>query len=319
MAAIDVLEITTPGLLTTVQDLGRFGFGRFGVAPSGVLDNVAMRVGNLLVDNLESEAVLELTLPGFKANILSDVVVALTGADLGLHINGKTYGPWRSYRLGPGDILSLESLNSGCRSYLAVGGGLQVPEVLGSRSTNLGSGFGGLEGRSLRRGDILKADSPRHHLHAAGRKYDLNAVPAYSNDWEARVVMGPQNEHFPDESCDRFLNTVYKVSPQSDRTGIRLHGSPIAVREGQPESIISEGIISGAIQIPGDGQPIIILGETVSGGYRKIATVISADLHMLGQIMPGDQVRFSAVNLREARQALWRLEETIGRLRDSLL
>lgn len=313
-----MLDITIPGLLTTVQDLGRFGFGRIGVAPSGVLDSVAMRVGNLLVDNLESEAVLEITLPGFKAKILSDVVVALTGADLGLHINGKSYGPWRSFRLEPGDTLSLELLNSACRSYLAVGGGLLVPEVLGSRSTNLGSGFGGLEGRPLRRGDILKADSPQLHLEAAGRKYDLNTVPAYRNDWQIRVVMGPQNEHFPDESSNRFLNSIYKVSPQSDRTGIRLQGSPITVREGQPQSIISEGIIAGAVQIPGDGQPIIILGETVSGGYRKIATVISADLHLLGQIMPGDRVQFLAVNLREARQALWRLEEKIGLFRDSL-
>ena len=127
--------------------------------------------------------------------------------------------------------------------------------------------------------------------------------------------MGPQLEHFLDESCDRFLKSIYQVSPKSDRTGIWLQGPSLAVKEDQPESIISEGIISGAIQIPGDGQPIIILGETVSGGYRKIATVISADRHLLGQIMSGDQVLFLAVNLREACQALCRLEEQITRLR----
>jgi biotin-dependent carboxylase-like uncharacterized protein len=316
LAKIDVLEITMPGLLTSIQDLGRYGFGRFGVAPSGVLDSVAMRVANILVDNPESEAVLEITLPGLKANMLSDIVVASTGADLGLHINDQPGGPWRSYRLSRGDTLSFDSLNRGCRSYLAIGGGVDVPQVLGSRSTNLGSRFGGMKGRPLRKGDILKAESPQHHLHAAGRKYELNTVHTYQNHWELRVVMGPQNEHFADESCDRFLNSIYQVSPKSDRTGIRLQGPPLTVKEDQPESIISEGIISGAVQIPGDGQPIIILGETVSGGYRKIATVISADLHMLGQIMPGDQVRFLAVNLREARQALWRLEEQISRLRD---
>ena len=308
-----------PGLLTTVQDRGRFGMGRFGVAPSGALDSVALRLGNLLVDNPESEAVLEITLPGFRAKILSDVAAALTGADLGLHINGKPFGPWRSYRLSSGDILSLESLNNGCRSYLALGGGLLVPEVLGSRSTNITSGFGGLDGRPLRSGDILKVDSPQHYLHAGGRKFDLNAVPSYRNNWVLRVVMGPQNDHFKDESCDRFLNAVYQVRAKSDRTGVRLQGPKIIINDGQAESIISEGIISGAIQIPGDGQPIIVLGETVSGGYRKIATVISADLHLLGQVLPGDRVQFQAVNPREARQALWRLEEGIGRFRDSLI
>jgi antagonist of KipI len=319
MAAIGVLQVLAPGLLTTVQDRGRIGFGRFGVAPSGALDSVAMRVGNLLVDNPEAEAVLELTLPGFKATILSDAVAALTGADLGLHINGKPFGPWRSYRLYPGDILSLETLNSGCRSYLALGGGLQVPVVLGSRSTNLSSEFGGLDGRPLRSGDILKADSPRHYLHAAGRKFDLNTIPSYRNYWELRVVMGPQDDHFIEEACEKFLTADYQVSPKSDRTGIRLQGPRATVREGHAESIISEGIIAGAVQVPGDGQPIIVLGETVSGGYRKIATVISADLHLLGQVLPGDRVRFQAVTPREARQALWRQEGMIGRFRDSLM
>jgi antagonist of KipI len=319
VAVIKVFEVEAPGLLTTVQDRGRAGYGRFGVAPSGALDSVAMRIGNLLVDNPESEAVLEITLPGFKAGILADVVVALTGADLGLHINGQPSGHWCSHKLRAGDLLSLEVLNSGCRAYLAVGGGVQVPEVLGSRSTNLTAGFGGLDGRPLQRGDILAADSPVQFLHAAGRKYDLNAVPAYRGDWILRVVMGPQDSHFPEETCQRFLSAVYQISPKSDRTGIRLQGPRLKVKEGQAESIISEGIIAGAIQVPGDGQPIIVLGETVSGGYRKIATVISADLHLLAQILPGDRVRFQAVDSREARQALWRQEETIGRFRDRMI
>lgn len=318
MAAIKVLEVVAPGMMTTVQDLGRAGYGRFGVAPSGALDSVAMRIGNLLVDNPESEAVLEITLPGFKAGILTDTVVALTGADLGLHINGQPSGHWCSHRLQRGDMLSLDALNSGCRAYLALGGGVLVPEVLGSRSTNLNTGFGGLDGRPLQHGDILSADSPVQFLHAAGRKYDLNAVPAYRGDWVLRVLMGPQDSHFSEETCQRFLGAAFQISPKSDRTGIRLQGPGLKVKEGQPESIISEGIIAGAIQVPGDGQPIIVLGETVSGGYRKIAAVITADLHLLGQILPGDRLRFQAVDSREARQALWRQEETIGRFRDRL-
>jgi antagonist of KipI len=133
-----------------------------------------------------------------------------------------------------------------------------------------------------------------------------------------RVLPGPQFDHFSDVAADRFLNSDYRVSPQSDRTGIRLKGEGIQVRDGLPESIISEGIVAGAVQIPGDGQPIIILNETVSGGYRKIAVVIAADLHLLGQLLPGDRVGFEAVDLREAREALWRVEEKIARLRNAL-
>jgi biotin-dependent carboxylase-like uncharacterized protein len=304
--------------LTTIQDLGRHGFGRFGVAPSGALDRVALRIANLLVDNPESEAVLEVTLPGFAAVVLTDAVMAATGADLGWCRNGRPLKGWRSHHLQKGDTIAFTELNAGCRAYLAVGGGLKVPEIMGSKSTNLSSAFGGLEGRPLARGDILWSASPQHHLDAAGRRYDLNAVPAYRGYWELRVLFGPQDGHFDAAAQDLFVNAHYRVSPQSDRTGIRLQGPRISALKGMAESIVSEGVIAGAIQVPGDGQPIVLLGETVSGGYRKIATVVTADLHLLGQVLPGDRMRFHAVTLREARQALWRREEIIGRFRDSL-
>jgi biotin-dependent carboxylase-like uncharacterized protein len=313
------MEVQASGPLTTVQDRGRFGFGRYGVAPSGVLDNVAMRIANLLVDNPEEEAVLEITLPGFSATGLTDGVMAATGADLGWHKNDQPLRMWRSHRFQRGDTIAFKELNSGCRAYLSVGGGWEVTEIMGSKSTNLSSGFGGLDGRQLQKGDVLWSVSPQCHLGAAGRQFDLNAVPAYSGYWELRVVLGPQNHHFSATVQDFFLNADFRVSAQSDRTGIRLLGSPISAKEGRAESILSEGVVAGAIQIPGDGQPIILLGETVSGGYRKIATVITADLHLLGQVLPGDRVRFQAVTIREARQALWRLEEIIGRFRDSLV
>ncbi|MFZ0241115.1 MAG: biotin-dependent carboxyltransferase family protein [Desulfobacterales bacterium] len=318
MAAIAVMEVKAPGLLTTVQDRGRFGFGRYGVAPSGALDSVAMRIANLLVDNPEEEAVLEITLPGFSAVMLADAVVAVTGADLGWHKNDRPLGIWQSHRLHQGDTLAFRDLNAGCRAYLSLGGGWDVPEVMGSKSTNLSSGFGGFKGRPLQQGDILRSSSPQYYLEAAGRRFDLNAVPAYRGYWELRVVLGPQDDHFNFATQDRFLNTDFRVSPHSDRTGIRLLGNRLAAAEGLAESILSEAVVAGTIQVPGDGQPIILLGETVSGGYRKIATVITADLHLIGQVLPGDRLRFNAVTMREARQALWRLEETIGRFRDSL-
>jgi biotin-dependent carboxylase-like uncharacterized protein len=225
---------------------------------------------------------------------------------------------WQSHRFRKGDTIAFRELNSGCRAYLSVGGGWEVPEIMGSKSTNLSSGFGGLGGRPLQKGDVLWSASPQLFLGAGGRKFDLNAVPAYHGCWELRVVLGPQDDHFDKAAQDLFLNAVYRVSAHTDRTGIRLIGAQISAKEGMAESILSEGVVPGTVQIPGDGQPIILLGETVSGGYRKIATVITADQHVLGQVLPDDHIRFQAVTLREARQALWRLEDMIGRFRDSL-
>ena len=318
MATVAVMEIKAAGPLTTIQDRGRFGFGRYGVAPSGALDSVAMRIANLLVDNPEEEAVLEITLPGFSASMLVDTVIAVTGADLGWHRNDRPLRMWQSHCFRKGDTIAFRELNSGCRAYLSVGGGWEVPEIMGSKSTNLSSGFGGLGGRPLQKGDVLWTASPQLFLGAGGRKFDLNAVPAYRGYWELRVVLGPQDDHFDEAAQDLFFNVDYRVSGHSDRTGIRLLGAQISAKEGMAESILSEGVVAGTVQIPGDGQPIILLGETVSGGYRKIATVITADLHLLGQVLPGDHIRFQAVTMREARQALWRLEEMIGRFRDSL-
>ena len=318
MATVAVMEIEAAGPLTTIQDRGRFGFGRYGVAPSGALDSVAMRIANLLVDNPVDEAVLEITLPGFSASMLTDAAIAVTGADLGWRQNNQPLGIWQSHRFHKGDTIAFRELNSGCRAYLSVGGGWEVPEIMGSKSTNLSSGFGGLGGRPLQKGDVLWTASPQLFLGAGGRKFDLNAVPAYRDFWQLRAVLGPQDDHFDEAAQDLFFNADYRVSDHSDRTGIRLLGAPISAKEGMAESILSEGVVAGTVQIPGDGQPIILLGETVSGGYRKIATVITADLHLLGQVLPGDRIRFQAVTMREARQALWRLEEMIGRFRDSL-
>jgi antagonist of KipI len=247
-----------------------------------------------------------------------DAALAVTGADLDCRLNGKPLRQWCAHHLKSSDILEFSRLKHGCRAYLAVGGGLAVPAVMGSRSTNTGSRFGGLMGRPLRSGDVLSVASPHLHLTRRGRSFDYNSVPAHTDYRRLRVLPGPQFDHFSDVAADRFLNSDYRVSPQSDRTGIRLIGEGIQVRDGLPESIISEGIVAGAVQIPGDGQPIIILNETVSGGYRKIAVVIAADLHLLGQLLPGDRVGFEAVDLREAREALWRVEEKIARLRNTL-
>ena len=311
MAVVEALEVLTPGPLTTVQDRGRFGYGRYGVAPSGALDSFSLRVANLLVRNPENEACLEITLFGLRVRALSDVAIAVTGARLqGLH-NDKPLDMWTSSILRAGDTLSFRGIKGGCRSYLAIGGGLHLPEVMGSKSTNLPSRFGGLEGRALRRGDILSSTSPHLHLMIESISLPLRWIPHYSNEWHLRVIFGPQDDQFTENGKNTFLNSPYHVSPQSDRTGIRLAGQIIERRPEVGESIISEGVIPGAIQVPGDGQPIIILVEIVTGGYRKIATVIAADLPLLGQIKPGDTVHFKEVSLNEAYEAIREVEEKI--------
>jgi len=316
MEAVKVLEVLTPGPLTTIQDLGRTGYGCYGVAPSGAVDSLSLRVGNLLVGNPEDEAGLEITLLGLKVRALTEVVVAVTGGDLQPHLNGGTLRMWSAHRLRKGDVLSFKSPRSGFRSYLALGGGICVPAVMGSKSTNLSSGFGGLEGRALRKGDILLSDSPHLYPGKGERVFDPGHIPVYPRDWELRVLFGPQDDHFTPEVKKSFLNESFKVTSESDRTGIRLAGQPITKIAGLEDSIISEGVICGTIQVPGDGQPIIILGETVTGGYRKIATVISADVPLLGQIKPGDSMRFCVVSMEEALESFRKAEELVLRFKE---
>ena len=318
MGSIETLEILSPGPLTSVQDLGRYGFGRYGVAPSGALDSFSLRIGNLLVNNPEDEACLEITLMGLRARALTDLLIAITGADLEPRLNDKPIGTWRSQILRKGETLSFKGLKNGCRAYLALGGGINITQIMGSKSTNLGSGFGGLEGRPLQKGDILLADSPHMHLKAEGRELDQKWRPSYTNEWILRVIFGPQDDHFTPKSRKEFLISPFKVKPQSDRTGIRLTGPTIHTKTGLEESIISEGVISGTIQIPGDGQPIIILNETVSGGYRKIATVITADLSLLGQMKPEDSVFFQEVSMDDAYLALSELEGTVRKFKQGI-
>jgi len=190
--------------------------------------------------------------------------------------------------------------------------------VMGSRSTNLSSGFGGYQGRPLKKNDILLSELSSGAPAAVGRTFNSEWIPHYSKKWTIRVIWGPQDDQFPDDSRNLFLNASYNMSPESDRTGIRLQGPAIDRKAFIEASIISEGVISGSIQIPGDGKPIIILGETVTGGYRKIATVISADLSLLGQIKPGDEIQFEAVSLETAHQALQDIENKIRGLKDKL-
>ncbi|HIJ40999.1 MAG TPA: biotin-dependent carboxyltransferase [Deltaproteobacteria bacterium] len=308
--------MVSPGPLTTIQDRGRFGFGQYGVPPSGALDTFSLRVGNLLVGNEEGDACLEITLMGLVVRALEDLVVAATGADLAPRVNGEAVQMWQSRLMRKGDRLSFKGPKSGCRAYLAVAGGIRVPLVMGSRSTNLSARFGGFEGRPLQRGDVLASASPHLHLRSVGRSLSLDFIPKYPSDSVIRILPGPNDDHFSAGSWDSFLACSYQVTGHADRTGIRLAGASIDTRADMRESILSEGVVPGAIQVPGDGQPIIILNETVTGGYRKIATVISADLPLLGQLKPGDAVRFVEISIQEAITAFRSMEDMIAGLKD---
>lgn len=318
MAAGAILEIMAPGALTSVQDLGRYGHGRYGVAPSGALDTFALRIANILVGNREDQACLEIMLLGPRIKILADTVAAVTGGNLLPHRNKQPIEMWRAHLFKKDDILTFKAPVSGFRAYIAVGGGIGVPPVMGSRSTNLPSGFGGYQGRPVKKGDFLLPEGACDNLSVAGRGFNIDWIPHYPKKWTIRVIWGPQDDHYPDKSRNLFLNASYKMSSESDRTGIRLQGPVIDRKSEIEESIISEGVISGSIQIPGDGKPIIILGETVSGGYRKIATVISADLPLLGQIKPDDEIKFEAVSEETAYQALHAMEDRIRRFKEGL-
>ena len=307
-AAFEVLE---PGILTTIQDLGRYGFSQFGVPPSGALDTFSYRVGNLLVGNKQGEASLETSVMGLKLKILREVVIAITGGDLSPTLNGEPLEMWRTHLLVEGDIINFRKVRTGCRAYLAASGGLIFPQVMGSRSTYLSGKFGGLNGRALRKGDTLFSPDIRSPLGKLGFRFPNDWIPQFDKEALLRVIPGPQDHHFTDKGLETLSSSFYLVTPRCDRMGVRLDGPPIERRSDVDESIISEGLIAGTIQVPGDGKPIIILTELVTGGYTKIATVITTDLPRVAQLKPGDRVRFLPVSIEDAHHLLLEQEERL--------
>ena len=311
MEKIAVFEVLEPGILTTLQDLGRYGFSQFGVPISGALDTFSLRVANLLVGNREEEACLEITLIGLKIKALREVVIAITGGNLSPTLNGEPLEMWRTHLLVEGDVIAFKKVRAGCRAYLSVSGGFVVSKVMGSSSTYLSGNFGGLEGRKLRRGDILHTLDIPSPMDKLGFRFPDDWIPSLEKEVLLRVIPGPQDHHFTEKGFQTFCSSSYQVTRQCDRMGVRLEGPKIERRSDVEESIISEGLIPGAIQVPGDGKPIIILTELVTGGYTKIAAIISTDLPKVAQLKPGDQVRFKPASLEESHQLLKEQEEKL--------
>lgn len=298
MSSAPVFDVLAGGLLTTVQDTrARARFGRFGVAAGGALDVVAAALANRLVGNADDAALLEITLVGPRLRALRATTVGIAGADLGLTVDGWPVAPGWSVAVRHGATIAFHERRHGARAYLAVAGGLDVPLVLGSRSTDLAGGFGGLGGRALAAGDQLAAflvpDGPARAGHHA--EHDL------ALDQPVRVVPGPHRRLFPRDALARLVGTTWRLAPESNRMGARLEGPPLPPRRADVPSL---GLPTGAIQVPGDGRPIVLLADRQpTGGYPVLAVVIRADLPLLAQRAPGETVRFALTTLAEARRA----------------
>lgn len=300
---METIKILDAGLLTTVQDLGRYGFQRYGVSASGVMDEYSAKIANKLVGNKVGEAVLETTLKGVQIEFLQNTAVAITGGNCDVTLNGTKIELWQSYLVNRGDILKMGICRSGLRNYLAFSGGIDVPIIMNSKSTNLKAKVGGFNGRKLMTGDVLSVGVGSLEVPLTLNKH---YIPTYSKDIKVGVILGQQDDHFTEAGIKTFLNETYTVTQESDRMGIRLSSvSGATIEHKNGADIISDGITFGAIQVPGSGQPIVMMADRqTTGGYTKIGNVISSDLAKLAQATPGTKVKFVEYTLEQAVQTI---------------
>lgn len=329
-----MFEVLDGGLQCTIQDLGRPGYLATGMPPSGPADRFALGIANVLVGNDAGErylvgrrpgdAGLEVLLFGLKLRALVETVIAVTGANLMPTLNGVPLPMWQTVRVQAGDVIALQRAQAGVRAYVAIAGGIDVPLFAGSRATNVRAFVGGIEGRPLKRGDLLQAFQPKRPLDdLQERRLRPDLVPAYPGRWQVRVVLGPQDDLFLEQSIETFLAYDWKLSPTSDRMGCRYVGPKLEFKPraaylveqagSDPSNIVDDTIPVGGIQVPGGLEPIVLHVDGPSlGGYAKIATVISADLGKVGQTRPGEVTNFVAVSTDEAIAALRELEDSIS-------
>ncbi|MGE6487030.1 biotin-dependent carboxyltransferase family protein [Paenisporosarcina sp. NPDC076898] len=328
-----MLQIDKEGLQTTVQDLCRNGFQKYGVIASGVMDAYAHRLANIMVGNEETKATIEITLMGPQITFLADCLFALTGANLSPAIDGVPLKMWRPILARKGSKLTFGKPVSGCRTYMAVAGGIDVPEVMGSQSTYLRASIGGFNGRALQKGDVIPvAFAPQHVQGFIERlakdvketpfvqaEWTLNsdAIPIYEKAATVRVTEGRQAYLFAEKSQNDFLEQAYQSTSDSDRMGYRLKGLELTLKE--PKELLSEAVSFGSIQVPPDGQPIILMADRqTTGGYPKIGTVVTVDLPKVSQLKPGEKIRFEKISLEEAQRALIEQRKLIDELSKSI-
>jgi biotin-dependent carboxylase-like uncharacterized protein len=265
------------------------------------MDSFSARLANLLAGNPENSACLEMTLKGPTLKTINPCNIAITGANLKPTVNGAFIDTWTTRHVKKDDVISFSTAQGGCRGYFAISGGIEVPQVLGSRSTYIRGGFGGYLGRPLRKGDIIRGTLSERTGWV--RYVPPEYIPSYTLDATIRVILGPQDDFFTENAVKTFLNSDYEITPESDRMGYRLDG-PTIEHSKEPE-IVSDGVTAGSIQVPADGMPIVLMRDAQTvGGYPKIAHAISPDLNQLAQLTPGDSIKFKRVEIHEAHELL---------------
>jgi biotin-dependent carboxylase-like uncharacterized protein len=320
------IEVRKPGLATTVQDRGREGYYHVGIPPSGALDQFSLLAANLLVGNPADAAVLECPYLGPELAFTEGATVAVTGAELEPRVDGEARPAWSAFEVRAGELLSFGHLAAGARGYIAVAGGIDVPELLGSRSTYGLGGLGGLEGRALQAGDALQVGTPVSRV-TPGRSVPVELRPSLAAEQETRVVMGLYDHVLTDAGRETFLAATWRLTPVADRVGFRYQGPELDLRRREqpfgagsdPSNIVDAPYPVGSIQIPGGVEPIVLHRDAVSGGgYAMVATVISADLDAIAQSAPGARTRFMPVDLEGALAARSHRADRVRRLHEAL-
>lgn len=297
-----MIAVVHPGMMTTVQDEGRWDYLAFGMPRAGVMDRYASRMANILCGNPLNAAVLEMTLLGGQYRFKQSGHIAICGAAMEAKLNGQPIGLWQAVAVQPGDDLELGFAAKGCRAYLAVAGGIDVPVVMGSRATYTKAAVGGVEGRMLKAGDVLAAGKSKMAV-AAPAAVPAEWIPQYAEIVEVRVMAGPQEDLFEPGALEVLCSGEYKVTNDADRMGYRLEGPQL--KHLDKADIVSDALCRGAVQVPGNGQPIIMMADCgTTGGYTKIATVIGPDFSRIGQAKPDDVIKFRVCDDAEAVEAL---------------
>lgn len=318
-----MLKILKNSLQATIQDLGRYGFQKYGVIASGAMDPYAHRLANILVGNDEQAATIEIALVGPAIEFSEDTVIALCGGDLSPKLEGQAAPMWRTLSIKKGNTLTFGEPRIGARCYLAVAGGIDVPEVMGSRSTYLRAGIGGFQGRALKKGDEIPSGqiSKQHYsslLRNTEDESDWMLPPArYFEEPVIRMMAGRQFDLFDDNSKQRIFQQAFAVSSNSDRMGYRLEGPRLALSTSA--ELISEAVAFGSVQVPADGNPIVLLADRqTTGGYPKIGQVASVDLPLISQLKPGQQLRFKKISLADAQQRWIEQEQSIREIKAAI-
>ena len=296
-----LFELTKAGLHTSIQDLGRYGYQQYGVIVGGAMDSYALRLGNYLVGNTEGEAAIEMAYGNTSLRFLTTTYIAITGAKTRVLLNGRTTPMWTGFRVEKGDFLEVGVPEQGYVNYLTVHGGVDGENFLGSKSTYLRGHFGGF-GRLLKNRDLVigKKEHANSQKSLTRRRLAEELIPNYLDHVVARVIVSPQKKYFTEESSQNFFSTTYTISRQSDRMGYRLDGQPLEYQIQQ--NLITDAIPLGAIQVPNNGLPIILLSDhQTTGGYPKIGVLASVDIPLVAQLRPGQQISFLPISVQEAQ------------------